>query len=281
MSVETKVETITPEIAKEYLKCSNGNRRIRARVVDMLARDMRNGDFVVTNQGIGFTESGVFNDGHHRMFAVIKADMPVQMQVTRGMSDRAIYAIDRGQSRSIRDVFDVCSDRGDPETNVLRDQKMVSAISQLIGLNYGRNTKLSATDAMRVYKAFEQPINELYHELFTKKSYRKNTAPMIAAAIAAVACGVEPAAIERFLGVLNKDDCSGCENYNIQAPLNLRRQIDNARVAHVSLEKRKQYLVMQNAIYHFVNNTEINRVAIPSQPRYDVSERVKEAMLEP
>ena len=277
MSVSVTIETVTPEMAKQFLRCSNRNRRIDPRLVDMIARDIRNGKWEVTNQGVGFDKNGEFKDGHHRCLGIIKANTPVQMMVARGMEPTAVLAIDRGNTRKVRDVLDMSVNHIDGRDSILCDKSIVCAINQLVRCTYGR-VKLSAYETIRVFNALEGPITSMHNAMVTKQNYRQNTAPVIAAAIAAVACGVDPEAVGRFFGVFNKGDVTGCEGMNINAPMSWRHVIDAAKVKHVRIDQKKLYLGTQNAIFHFVNNTDAKTARVPSVPRYDVSKRISEAL---
>lgn len=101
--IETVTETITPEVAEKYLSTSAGNRIIRDIWVDQLVDMMRHGQFIHTHQGIGFNADGTLRDGHHRLRAIVKSRTTQVMQVSRGLSDDAIAATDRGRARDVSD----------------------------------------------------------------------------------------------------------------------------------------------------------------------------------
>ncbi len=273
--VKVTVETVTPQMARQYLSKSRGNRRVRPRAIDMLARDITNGNFYTTNQGIGFNEEGTLVDGHHRLLAIIKAGVPATMQVTRGMSRSATFAIDRGETRSVRDVIDLSGEVKSEDNKSILDRRIVSAINQLVKFGY-KSVKLSASETLGLFNNFKRWINPLYSLIFSKGQCSGNTAPVVAAAIAAALCGTDMTAIERFFGVMNRDDLSGCDCYNTQAALNWRRQLLEAKAHGVRIEKRKLYLGTQNALWHFANSTNVSRVTVPSKPRYEVGAMISE-----
>lgn len=78
----SRVETITPEIATEYLKHNKVNRKVRAYAVSNYARDMKDGKWELSPQGISFYENGDLADGQHRLLAVTRAGIPVDFYVT-------------------------------------------------------------------------------------------------------------------------------------------------------------------------------------------------------
>lgn len=101
----TRVETVTPEIAVEWLKKNTRNRRTLKSKIDALAREIKEGRWVLTHQGIAFGEDGTLFDGQHRLMAVAESGVTVQMRVTRGLSPDTLNAIDTGTSRRSQDVL--------------------------------------------------------------------------------------------------------------------------------------------------------------------------------
>ncbi len=72
--------------------------------VAQLAHYMKEGHFQLTHQGIAFNEDGELFDGQHRLLAVMKSGVPVQMVVTRGANSLAWTATDIGVKRSFADI---------------------------------------------------------------------------------------------------------------------------------------------------------------------------------
>ena len=80
--MKTESKNITPSLAKSLLKGNTSNRAINMRTVACYARDMKNGDWKETHQGICLGNGGVLIDGQHRLLAIIAADTAVTLQVT-------------------------------------------------------------------------------------------------------------------------------------------------------------------------------------------------------
>lgn len=100
--ITTTVETITPESAKEYLQRNNINRNINQSRVNAYADEIKNGKWQLNGEAIRFNTSGSLIDGQHRLSAIIKAEIPVEMCVMRNIPDDvSIY--DRGRPRDITD----------------------------------------------------------------------------------------------------------------------------------------------------------------------------------
>lgn len=116
MNLKVNVETFTPEKAKEILeeqekRIANGifrQRKLSEDTVTQYARDMQAGNWIATNQGIYFDEQGNLRDGRHRLWAVVKSGITVEMLVMvgpaefrhNGASFNVVDVIDKGRPRS-------------------------------------------------------------------------------------------------------------------------------------------------------------------------------------
>lgn len=100
----SKLETITPDIAAEYLLTMGRNRSLRAAAVAAFAQQIRSGEFSLIPEGIAFDASGALRDGQHRLAAIIMSGTPVRMNVHRGLTEEQIAAIDQGTARTAADV---------------------------------------------------------------------------------------------------------------------------------------------------------------------------------
>lgn len=93
-------ETITPKMAQEYLKCNVANyRSISRQRVMSYSNDMLNGSWQSNGEAIKFDEQGNLLDGQHRLHAIVKAGVPVNMIVIRGLGQETnIFDIGMGRS---------------------------------------------------------------------------------------------------------------------------------------------------------------------------------------
>lgn len=103
--MKTTTETITPEIAAKWLHPSvnRDNRTVRDSHVDYLAREIVDGKWQVTHQGIAFSKDGRLIDGQHRLNAIVRAGVPVKCMVTTGLDDSAYKVVDCGSMRIVAD----------------------------------------------------------------------------------------------------------------------------------------------------------------------------------
>jgi|SRR5579859_1421102 len=108
---------ITPEIAKAFMLANVGNRSVKRRHLARLRAAMKNGEWVVTHQGICFSVTGVLLDGQHRLMAIIESGVGQVVHVFVGFPDEARKKMDDGiKPRELRDIIagdpahiDVCS----------------------------------------------------------------------------------------------------------------------------------------------------------------------------
>jgi hypothetical protein len=100
--VKTETVTITPEQAEDYLLRTNThNRNLKSRAVDAISRDILSGNWQLTGETIKFDKNGVLLDGQHRLTAIVRAGVPVQTAVARGLEPEAQRVIDTGMRRSV------------------------------------------------------------------------------------------------------------------------------------------------------------------------------------
>lgn len=102
-----KVETVTvtPAIAHDWLGYNTHNRRVRDRVVNSYAADMKAGNWQWNGESIKFSATGALLDGQHRLAAVVLADVAVPMLVVRGLPAATQDTVDGGTKRKFSDVL--------------------------------------------------------------------------------------------------------------------------------------------------------------------------------
>src|SRR5271166_4925370 len=100
--MRSEVVSVTPELAKRWLgKNHPGNRPVAWSRVASFANDMRDGNWKLTHQAIGFDGSDMLIDGQHRLEAVVQSGVTVQMLVVRNRVGDFHDPIDRGAPRSL------------------------------------------------------------------------------------------------------------------------------------------------------------------------------------
>ena len=100
-----EVATITPaEAAKLLMTINTRNRRIKRGHVSRLTRAIVSGEWKVTSQGIAIGSDGVLLDGQHRLAAIVRAKIPVQIVISRNCDPETFGLIDTGIKRTAGDA---------------------------------------------------------------------------------------------------------------------------------------------------------------------------------
>lgn len=101
----TAIEKITPAIASKMLESNTKNRNMSKLAVTRLAKNMSDGNWKTTHQGIAIDDEGVLIDGQHRLAAIVLSNTTQEMLVTRGMPSNTFKAMDIGRLRSVADLY--------------------------------------------------------------------------------------------------------------------------------------------------------------------------------
>lgn len=152
----SRVETITPMLAEEYLKSNKNNRQLRKNIVAYYASQMRDGQWMLNGEAIIFNERGTLVDGQHRLAAVIEAGVNIDMLVVRNADKDSFATIDSGISRKITDTFYV---KGIPNaTNV------AAIISRYCKLRNGRTAMGVPTSRKESNTPSRQDLLKIYSD---------------------------------------------------------------------------------------------------------------------
>lgn len=98
--------TFTPEMADEIIKKPSTNyRKVKARLVEKYAKDMKEGKWQFCGDSIRFDKDGNCIDGQHRLRAIIMSEIPQEFVVVEGLEPEVAINIDNGFKRSIEDYL--------------------------------------------------------------------------------------------------------------------------------------------------------------------------------
>lgn len=129
--MKTAVEQITPAMALELLRLNTANRGFSQATVNFYSKQMENGEWKTTSQGIAISSDNRIIDGQHRLMAIVKTKLPQTMLVTRGLDYNEVFAVyDTGKNRTAGDVLQI---RGVKQANT-----MSAAIKTYISLCKGK-----------------------------------------------------------------------------------------------------------------------------------------------
>lgn len=248
MAMITIDEVITPAIAKEYLKLNKANnRKMSIKVVEGYAQDMKSGRWELTHQGIAFNEKGELIDGQHRLSAIVMANVPVVMNVTRGVpaSEAGFYVIDRERNRNVKQLIEM-SDRVMP--HVCADSDAVSIVIRFVRMT---GAKINTNNPDRVVEYIikhEESIKTILS--CCGNSHKKGCRiPKTIAAVMLLALyrGERPMDLAAFAKTYTTFEIDVNASYNYKVALRLREEMRSN-----SYSKTNFYMI-QNAIYQFIH----------------------------
>lgn len=102
--VKASILSITPAMARDWLKLNQGNRTLSKASVEEHVNSILSGDFYLTGETIKFDRDSVMIDGQHRLSACILANQPIESLVVTGLDPRVREVIDGNRKRTNTDV---------------------------------------------------------------------------------------------------------------------------------------------------------------------------------
>ena len=150
---------ITPALAIAWLDYNQENRKVNKAKVKSFARQIMNGDYLLTHQGMAFNDVNELIDGQHSLKAVILTGRTIRRMVSFGIPKKiegkqftTMDVLDQG-GRTVGDQLKI--QHGIQEPNALR--QICNAIASLCHRTRARN--LSVGQVMEVYKLFKTDID--------------------------------------------------------------------------------------------------------------------------
>lgn len=256
--MESKVMTITPELAAEMLERNMPtNRPIFKSTVHAYARLMKSGKWNLTHQGIAFDENGMLIDGQHRLKAVIEANIPVQMNVTFDVrhAPGEMFSIDMGRKRTYANITSM-SGIYDPVYKYMG--MYVNAYLRYKGQKGHNSEPAETVDYIERHYQDVAMLCDLigasYHGNARGSDNRRLPGIVGAALLAAMYRGEDKEAIRRFSEVYRRNEVSGCEGYNPKYALNLRDYVSQYK------HNADVYNRCESSIWAFAHNLSALRV---------------------
>lgn len=181
------VQLVTPGMAAAWLLKRDSNQRALSQAtVDSYVRDMQDGAWSLTHQGIAFNREGLLIDGQHRLAAIVASGVPVSMLVTFGVDGDFSAPIDQGRGRSVNDITKLGTTR-------------VATIGYLFRCESARMSgiRIGSTLAISTYARTKDLIDRVVDIGRTNAGNGRLVAPALGAI--AYAWPINPVECERFL----------------------------------------------------------------------------------
>lgn len=150
--VTFSTEWIGPEEARKILLGNIRNRNVSKIQVDAIARDIISGRWELNGETIKIDSQGIVVDGQHRLHAIIKSGMTVQVTIARNVSIATQLTVDTGRSRSFADHLKL---KGEPSSNILAAMTRDLFVFQSgkVGMNGRTNLKPTLTELSEIFAA--------------------------------------------------------------------------------------------------------------------------------
>lgn len=242
-NITTELVTITPDMARNWLECNTKNRKLRPSFVEKLARDIENGKCMLTHQGIAFDSEGTLIDGQHRLHAICKANIPVQMMVTRGFAPNTISMVDIGTTRKLSDIIRWQTDEA------WRNAKQVQALARFL---IGEMMRLTHTPTISdIIEFMDEYAPAMQYAYGFRNSWHKcGNAAMLTLAVATGCNSIPIRVTQAFFDIVNSNILphDGTE-YNVKAALDAKDYLASCGSIHRAEEAKVQgyfYLFYEN-----------------------------------
>ena len=250
--MNSKVMTITPEMADNWLKLNENNRNVMKERVREYAQAMLAGRWSLTHQGIAFDTKGRLLDGQHRLLAIKMAGISVPMLVTFEVEHRdgEVLEIDVGRNRTYKNIVAMAGNTDKVFTT------MNGPIT--VFLRYKMHAVRAHVPAYIITDYIERHYDEVafiadaFH--YTGNIKRHAPALIAAAGLSALYGHENRDAIMKFGQVWCTNDTSCSNQYNVKIALDCRDKMRNARTCVETLN------VVENAIRGFANNLRVVRM---------------------
>lgn len=180
---------VTPTKALEWLALNKKNRPVKERRVAFYCKEMLAGRWRVNHQGIAFDPDGNLVDGQHRLMAIARAGVSVEMFVAHGVEDST--TVDKGAGRSVSDELNMY----DGTQNA---RAVVAIINAMRFAEIGTNA--SALLSVGEAREFVTKWKEHFEWFFAEKSYHFRLFPAPIAAAFIIAHRFAPETTEVFMG---------------------------------------------------------------------------------
>ena len=253
--MKTELVRVTPAMAKNMLGNNLVNRNLSERRVTELSKVILDNDWQVNHQGIAFYDDGTLADGQHRLSAVVRADVPVYMMVTTGLSKEVAMTIDSGRRRNLIDGIKISGAAPWMEAKHIGLVPIITYPRRL--------TDMQKVDFLMVMK----PHVEFAAQCFISNR-RHLTSSIVHAAIAmAHYHGVDEVKLIRFaevflngiMGDANEKVIIICREYFL----------NNTNGGEV--DKHEKFLKMQRAIQAYANDESVKRLVTPQDVIYSAN----------
>jgi hypothetical protein len=265
MARKTKLVTeyisVSPALARQWLMQNTNNRHMREDIAHRYAKDMAEGRWQVSHQGLAFYEDGTLADGQHRLFAVTVYNKPVTFLVTRNVPRLAAQMIDQHIPRQAHDAIKIAGGESWIDRNIV-------AIARVLLSSMGSDVHQKSVAQIQEYiEKYAEPL-QFAHSLAAQRRRFLTTSAITACYFCAEQAGESRDKIKRFGEIMATGEINGPhENSAIRLREYLLQAGGGAWIGAGRLETAKK---VQRAIQLFCHGRAIAKLMQPEKLIYPI-----------
>lgn len=239
-------ETITPGYARQLLKTVRNNRNISKSRVSTYVGDIMRGKWnSMTGTSISINWDGELDDGQHRLSAIVKCGIPVDMWVCRGTEPKSLY--DAGRGRSQRDQLQITCPNMDA---IYRSNKVHGMINSLITGWRDRRT-ITSSEYAEYVDTHKEELDKFLSKINMNRNAQKITIqPVYVGMYLAYQNGIDIDVIADFYEIL----ITGMQKDEKGNPVIAYRNYLLAQ-DHTSMMSRESLARCQKALYKYMTGS--------------------------
>lgn len=256
-----EIAIVTPELARQWLEHNaDFQRQLRPGIVGRYARDMANGEWNLTHQGIAFDTRGRLIDGQHRLAAVIKSQVDVKMMVVRDVPAGAFDHVDLGFARTTADVLKAQGEAWITKEHIATARFMEAG-------SYARITSmaLSPFELRALVETHKNALNFVFQNL-TRRVRGVTIAPALAAIAVAYYHETDRVRLADFIRLLVSGVAQ--DPARDSTAIRLREWLrDTSGVASAGA-RIEAFLKTQRVVKAYMTGESLTKLYTPSEPCY-------------
>jgi hypothetical protein len=256
--MHVEIVNVTPALAKEFLRNNKINRPVKAWAINKYAKDLSSGQWASNHQGIAFDKDGSLADGQHRLMAIVKTQIPIDMVVAWGV-DR--QGIDRLAPRSQMDEIKYAG----MSDWVEKSHLVIAGAMFEISYNGAMQNKASRTTSENIdFCEKHRAVIEFTASKFRKKE-KYLSAAIIQGTVAIAATYEDVDRMGEFVNVFK----SGLPNSQKDfMAIKARNFIMNGGAKGGATDRKNASKTLMRAIYLFCRGKNLNRLVPPKEFTY-------------
>ena len=255
---------IAPEMARRWLADGNvANRHLVQSYCERLARDMKEGRWILTHEGIAFDSQGRLLDGQHRLRSVVIADVAVEMFVWLNITPKALLAINTGRKRTLTDSLLLSS-----AVNKVSPQHLATLRAMLGGL--GNRPTLTTAEVAAEYQKHRDAIEFAHIYLPSGRTVKGITLSCVRAVVARAYYSADLERLGAFCQILTQG-MANQPNHQVVVML-FQYLLRNANGARLD---RERYVKTAWALQAFLRYEQPARLMSSSQELFPLAAEAK------